>query len=47
LPRLKTIQERRESTMCSPSSDIPTEKSKELINLINQERSSLGYKPIH
>lgn len=46
LPRLKTIQERRESTMCSPSSDIPTEKCQELINLINQERSLLGYKPI-
>jgi hypothetical protein len=46
LPRLKTIQEKLESTMCSPSSDIPTEKCNELINLINQERSSLGYKPI-
>jgi len=46
LPELKTIQERRESTMCSPSSDISTEKCQELINLINQERIFLGYKPI-
>ncbi len=43
LPKSKTIQERRESTMCSPSSDIPTTKCKNLIDLINQERKSLGY----
>ncbi len=46
LPKLKTDQERRESTMCSPSSDIPTTKCKNLIKLINKERKFLGYNPI-
>ena len=46
LPKLKTDQERIESTMCSPSSDIPTEKCKKIIELINHERAYLGYKPI-
>jgi hypothetical protein len=45
LPRLKTIQERRESTMCSPSSDIPTKKAIRLLELIRSEEKSLGYNP--
>jgi len=45
LPKLKTDQERRESTLCDPSSDIPIKKGRKFIELIRQQERSLGYNP--
>lgn len=43
LPRLKTIEERRDAGLPTPSGSIPFEKQIKLIELINQERLFLGY----
>ena len=43
LPRLKTIAERRDAGLPTPSGSIPFEKQIKLIELINQERLFLGY----
>lgn len=42
LPRLKTREERLKNTMINLSSEIPTEKYKNLNYLINQELNNLG-----
>jgi hypothetical protein len=42
LPRLKSKEQRIESTHCSPSSYIPYSKAKQFIDLINEENKSLG-----
>jgi hypothetical protein len=42
LSRLKTIQERIESTHCSPPSYMPYLKAKKMIDLVNEENKSLG-----
>jgi hypothetical protein len=46
LPKLTTREERIESTRCFYYSEIPSNKCKYLIDLINQERSHLGFKPV-
>jgi hypothetical protein len=47
LPKLMTKEERIENTRCMMlSSEVPSKKCKKLIDLINQERGSLGYTPI-
>jgi len=42
LPKIRTREERIESTHCSPPSYVPYSKAKKLINLINQENNTLG-----
>lgn len=42
LPRLKSKEERIESTHCSPPSYIQYPKAKKFIDLINEENKSLG-----
>lgn len=44
LPKLKTREERIESTHCSPDSEIPYNKCKKFIDLLNQENVDLGFK---
>jgi len=42
LPKLKTKQERIESTHCAPQSYVPYMKAKQFIDLINNENKALG-----
>ena len=42
LPKLKTREERIESTHCSPDSDVPYPKAQKFIDLINLENKFLG-----
>ena len=44
LPRLKTREERRSNLPIRP--EIPTEKMKDFVGLVNEERISLGYRPL-
>jgi hypothetical protein len=46
LPKLRTREERIESTRCFYYSEIPNDKCKKFIDLLNQERLYLGFKPV-
>jgi hypothetical protein len=45
LPNLKTREERLENYRCFPSESVPEVKYKNLFNLIQQERETIGLKP--